>query len=431
MFQGSRLYGASSWSLRRPLHLLVAAGLWLLLGLGATGGSPAIAQAPGSAGPQGYYIVMSPSGVPYTVPIGSPLPGGAVWPYREMPPTALGLGRPPAQLPRPGVAAPAAAPPFQLRPFDLSRPPAAPSGPAEMPPLPAAPAVDFGAPPEPAVSLEDPLDPTEAVESAAETASEPSEAGPKVYKDGIYAIDKDYLLSYPQNAWRILSSPFNFDQEDWLIVAGVAGAAGLALVVDDDLSDFWQDDVRSDVGDDILEVVEDFGSIRYIGAASIGAYGIAEAFGQKREKAAALMTLESLVLAGALTSGIKFVTSRERPTDSDEPLDFFEREENRLNASFPSGHSTHAFSTATVLSEVYGEDNPWVPYVAYPLAAGVGLARINKNRHWLSDILVGGAIGHFVGKMVTRYNPFLEAQGITTAPTVIGETPGVAFTYAF
>ena len=397
--------------------------LWAWIAAGCVAlAAPSAAQVPGQPlAPEGYYIVLTPSGVPYTVPVGAPVAGPAIWPYQEAPRSAP-LMAPRATQPAPGDPAAAGTA------LTLPPPPAVLPRPETSEPPPPLPEVDLSPPPAPVAPPDDVAEPLFPEEEA--PAIEPVVAN-RQYKDGIYAIDEDYWLSYPENAWRILSSPFNFDTQDWLITAGIAGAAGLALLVEEDISDFWQDNFRGDTSDDVFEVVEELGSFRNIGAASLAAYGVAEVFDLKREKAAALMTLESLILSGALTTGIKVVTSRDRPSDTNDVLGFFDRETNRANSSFPSGHSTHAFSTATVISEVYGEDNPWVPWVAYPLAGGVALARLNKDRHWVSDLIVGGAIGHFVAKMVTTYNPFLEEQGIAVAPIMIGDSTGVGFTYGF
>jgi membrane-associated phospholipid phosphatase len=40
--------------------------------------------------------------------------------------------------------------------------------------------------------------------------------------------------------------------------------------------------------------------------------------------------------------------------------------------------------------------------LAYSLAAGVGLSRMTLDKHWASDVLVGAALGHLVGRLVVR-----------------------------
>lgn len=61
--------------------------------------------------------------------------------------------------------------------------------------------------------------------------------------------------------------------------------------------------------------------------------------------------------------------------------------------SFPSGHTAQAFSAATFLSEEYQHRFKWMPYVAYGAASSVGAFRMVNNKHYISDVLVGAALG--------------------------------------
>jgi membrane-associated phospholipid phosphatase len=64
--------------------------------------------------------------------------------------------------------------------------------------------------------------------------------------------------------------------------------------------------------------------------------------------------------------------------------------------SFPSGHTATAFLAAEMVREEYG--NTWGAG-AYLVAAGVGLQRIYKERHWPHDVLAGAAIGFFSARV--------------------------------
>jgi membrane-associated phospholipid phosphatase len=68
--------------------------------------------------------------------------------------------------------------------------------------------------------------------------------------------------------------------------------------------------------------------------------------------------------------------------------------------SFPSGHATAAFATATVLQEHYG----WklgVPM--YAVAAYVAAERVTQQKHWPSDVVFGAALGTISGRTVTLH----------------------------
>jgi len=41
---------------------------------------------------------------------------------------------------------------------------------------------------------------------------------------------------------------------------------------------------------------------------------------------------------------------------------------------------------------------------AYVLASGIGLSRVERNKHYLSDVLAGATLGIIVGRTVTRVN---------------------------
>lgn len=65
------------------------------------------------------------------------------------------------------------------------------------------------------------------------------------------------------------------------------------------------------------------------------------------------------------------------------------------NKSFPSAHTTLAFSAAAFLDRRYGEQYAatWTPAL-YGLAALTGVARVQANKHHWVDVVAGGAIGY-------------------------------------
>lgn len=86
-----------------------------------------------------------------------------------------------------------------------------------------------------------------------------------------------------------------------------------------------------------------------------------------------------MIMAGAV-NGIKYSVRRMRPDGTS-------------RNSFPSGHTATAFMTATMLHKEYGWRSPWFSIGGYTAAAVVGVSRILNNRHWMSDVVAGGAIG--------------------------------------
>ncbi|HUZ57720.1 MAG TPA: phosphatase PAP2 family protein [Hanamia sp.] len=73
----------------------------------------------------------------------------------------------------------------------------------------------------------------------------------------------------------------------------------------------------------------------------------------------------------------------------------------KITSSFPSGHSTVAFAVATVFASEH-KDKPEVPFIAYTAASLIGISRFTENKHWVTDVVTGAAIGYLSGKLVVN-----------------------------
>lgn len=85
------------------------------------------------------------------------------------------------------------------------------------------------------------------------------------------------------------------------------------------------------------------------------------------------------VMMAAVVNGLKYTVNRTRP--------------NGASASFPSGHTATAFTGATLLAHEYGHRSVWIPIAGYTVAATTGVMRVLNNRHYVSDVIVGAAVG--------------------------------------
>jgi membrane-associated phospholipid phosphatase len=110
---------------------------------------------------------------------------------------------------------------------------------------------------------------------------------------------------------------------------------------------------------------------------------------KKNEKVKHLGTdlLSAQIVAQALTQAVKISVRRERPDKSN-------------NHSFPSGHASSTFASATVVQRHLG----WKAAVpTYTIATWVALSRMHENRHFLSDVVFGAALGVAAGRTTTRH----------------------------
>jgi hypothetical protein len=86
------------------------------------------------------------------------------------------------------------------------------------------------------------------------------------------------------------------------------------------------------------------------------------------------------------------------------------RPDSTNNNSFPSGHTAGAFVSAEFMHQEFKDESIWYSIAGYSVASLTGAMRMLNNRHWLSDVLVGGAIGMFTTKVVYLAYPWIDEK---------------------
>lgn len=116
--------------------------------------------------------------------------------------------------------------------------------------------------------------------------------------------------------------------------------------------------------------------------------------------------LSALAVADALTVSnvLKYSLGRERPFQGSNRGLFAEGRD-----SFPSDHATAAWAMAAVLAREY--PGPKMFLGAYGLAVATSLARVSAQKHFVSDVLVGSALGYAIGAYVYRSHHRDEVGG--------------------
>ncbi len=111
---------------------------------------------------------------------------------------------------------------------------------------------------------------------------------------------------------------------------------------------------------------------------------------------------QAALYSTAVMQAMKLITDRSRPADGGNGHFWTGGD------AFPSGHSMEAWALAKVVSDEYS-DKKFVKIGMYSFATAVSLSRITTDRHWASDVLVGGAVGYLIGKFVMRdYHPQVQ-----------------------
>lgn len=135
-----------------------------------------------------------------------------------------------------------------------------------------------------------------------------------------------------------------------------------------------------------------------LGAAAV-TFGVGELVGSSTVARVGWRSLESLAAVDLLTTLFKVGVGRQRPELTTQSNVFRPIAWSHDFASFPSGHTAHAFALATTVSLELGG---WTPWIAYPLATGVGASRVIGGLHWATDIVAGAALGIFTARLTDR-----------------------------
>ena len=108
------------------------------------------------------------------------------------------------------------------------------------------------------------------------------------------------------------------------------------------------------------------------------------------------------------------------------------------NQSFPSGHTSNAFTGAEFMRLEYKNVSPWYGVGGYLLAVITGFLRMYNNKHWLSDVVAGAGTGilstdftYFIYPKIKRL--ICPKKGLHTIilPTYQGGAVGIALVKSF
>ena len=166
----------------------------------------------------------------------------------------------------------------------------------------------------------------------------------------------------------------------WVILGIGAGAAAIAYPFDDELNETLID------ADGLRRALKPGKYLGYAwvqGGAAVGLYVIGR-FAMEPETGTHTNKVSHLgfdllranLVTQAFTYGIKAAVRRDRPTGE--------------CCAFPSGHASVTFATAAVLERHFGYRASWPMFA---IAGYVSASRLTDNRHFLSDVLFGSALG--------------------------------------
>ena len=231
---------------------------------------------------------------------------------------------------------------------------------------------------------------------------------PESFTKGFKALKDDALY--------LSTSPTRMTSHDAFVLGGVFAGIGGLLAADHGIQRFMQKNTSA-TGRDGADVFNGIGSpVGILGLnAGLIAVGVTNwsYTGDSRLKNAALVSLESEIFTMASVFVIKEVVGRATPNQNKGATHFrpFSGDD-----SFPSGHAAVSFATAAVFADRFEQP---VRGIAYGLASTVALARVYSDKHFASDVVVGGLLGWVVGKALSARHSYLDSD-IEIRPFALG-----------
>ena len=164
----------------------------------------------------------------------------------------------------------------------------------------------------------------------------------------------------------------------WVILGIGAASAALARPVDDEVTE----KLRDSNGRKYFAPGRVLGQFYFQAGTAIGTYVLGRYVikpgGQKSNKLThvGFDLLRAVTVSQTLTIAMKYAVRRDRPTGE--------------CCAFPSGHASATFASAAVLERHFGYRGAWPTFV---IGGYVAASRMFDNRHFLSDVLFGSALG--------------------------------------
>src|SRR5215831_17431710 len=206
-------------------------------------------------------------------------------------------------------------------------------------------------------------------------------------------LERRFFKNILRDQRAIWTSPLRLHREDakWVLPLGVT--TGTLIATDRQTADAI---ARHQTLQNVSHVISVFGSGYTTGGIAAAFYLLGRKKNDARARETGLLGGEALIDSGIVAAALKSATQRPRPRAGEDRGKFFHG-----GLSFPSGHAIAAWSLATIVANEY-QDNRLIKIGAYGLATAVSVSRFTGHNHFLSDALVGSAIGYGIGRYVYR-----------------------------
>jgi hypothetical protein len=199
-----------------------------------------------------------------------------------------------------------------------------------------------------------------------------------------------------------VTRPMSWGPEDALVAGGLVVVSGSSFLLDHEVREVMMKN-RSSLANGLERIGYNYGAPQIAGSAALVLYTVGAMSDNQWLRETGMMLTGAAITAGVIQVPSRILGGRARPStgwgnDSFRFLKGFGQD----RSSFFSGHAAIAFSFSTILARQINNDAATVGL--YMLALTTPLARLYKDRHWLSDCVIGSALGVFIGNTIVGFH---------------------------
>lgn len=252
-------------------------------------------------------------------------------------------------------------------------------------------------------------------------------------RDSVQRNKYDFL-EFATETWDLIKQPAKWDGGDWLKIGMLGAGTFLVMQADEPVRRLLNHDTKYAKSVPI-EFGNMWGEIYFTELLFAGFSVYALYNGDKTAHKIAFEIAQAACYTFYVNGPLKYLIGRARPylNQGNQTYVPFSKYSNPDHQSMPGGHTGITLALTTVLSR--NAKPVWLKVLAYVPAALSMIGRVYLDKHWTSDVFLGGAVGYLTATWVVDQhekkvdNNSKESQpgigGINIQPFIFGDTYGL------
>jgi membrane-associated phospholipid phosphatase len=252
--------------------------------------------------------------------------------------------------------------------------------------------------------------------------------------------NKYNFSQFGNETWNFIKQPIKWDGSDWLKIGLLGAGTFLMMQADEPIRRFINYDIKY-AKSFPLEFGDMWGEL-YFTELLFGGFTLYALYnGDKTAHKIAFEIAQAAFYTFYINGSLKYIIGRARPylDQGNQTYVPFSRYDNPDHQSLPGGHTGIVMALTTVLSR--NAKPVWLKVLAYVPAALSVIGRVYLDKHWASDVFLGGAIGYLTATWVVDQHEKpvendskksqLGIRSINIQPYVSSDSYGLGLTLQF